>query len=79
MTTPNLVNNERGGVFQTLILIAILVGGGYYALKYFGFLGPISADTAAVTLNGGKPIAASPAGQAVQGAEAAGEVMGSGR
>ncbi len=78
MTTSNLVNNERGGVFQTLVLIAILVGGGYYALKYFGFLGPING-TSAPPLNGGKPIAASPAAQAVQGSEAAGEVMGSGR
>lgn len=77
-----VLQNQKGeGVFKLLLLAALLIGGGYFALQYFGLLGDKTSTTASSpsTLNGGQPIAGSPAGAAVQGTEAAGEVMGSGR
>lgn len=66
---------------KLLLLAALLIGGGYYALQYFGVLGGSNAPSASApsTLNGGQPIAGSMSGAAVQGSQAAGEVMGSGR
>lgn len=78
----NLQDQKGEGMFKLLLLAALLIGGGYFALQHFGVLGdntPASAPTPVAALNGGQPIASSPAGAAVQGSEAAGEVMGSGR
>jgi len=76
------VQSQKGqGLFKLLLLVAILIGG-YFALKYFGVIGSPGSNPAASapgTLNGGKPVAGSLAGAAVQGSEAAGEVLGSGR
>ena len=82
MNRTEVLNNESGeGMMKLVLLAALLIGGGYFALQYFGVLGdkPPNAASAPSTLNNGQPTAGSPAGAAVQGAEAAGEVMGSGR
>lgn len=82
MNSLRLFQNQKGeGMVKLLLLAALLIGGGYYALQYFGILGNQESNAASApsTINGGQPIAGSPAGAAVQGAEAAGEVMGSGR
>lgn len=77
------IQNQKGeGLLKLLLILAILIGGGYFALKYFGVIGGPDSNAAASapsTLNGGKSIAGSPAAAAVQGSEATGEVLGSGR
>jgi hypothetical protein len=75
--------NEKGeGMLQMIILAAILIGGGYFALQYFGFLGnntpAPNAPQAATTPTGGS-MAGSPAASAVQQSQALGELQGSGR
>ena len=82
MNRSKLLKNDQGeGAIQMILLAALLIGGGYYALQYFGFLGdkPAPAASAPSTLNGGQAIAGSPAAAAVQGAEAAGDLLSSGR
>ena len=76
------IQSEKGeGLVKLLLLAALLIGGGYFALQYFGLLGDKAPDAASApsTLNGGQPVAGSPAAAAVQGSQAAGEVLGSGR
>ncbi len=75
--------NEKGeGMLKMILLAAILIGGGYFALQYFGFLGngnpAQTAPQAAVTPTGGA-MAGSPAAAAVQQSQALGELQGSGR
>lgn len=72
--------NEKGeGMLKMIILAAILIGGGYFALQYFGFIGnnapAQTAPQAAVTPTGGS-MAGSPAAAAVQQSQALGELSG---
>ncbi len=79
---PNLRNQKGEGMVKTLLFLLILGAAGYAGYVYLWPMvsgGDTSAASAPSTLNGGKAIAGSPAGAAVQSSEAAGEVMGSGR
>lgn len=77
------VRNQKGdGLLKTLLFLLILGAAGYAGYVYLWPMvagGNRPAASAPTTINGGKPVAASPAGAAVQGSEAAGEVLGSGR
>jgi len=68
---------------KTLLILLILGAAGYAGYFYLwpmvGGGNNTPAASAPSTLNNGQPIAGSAAGAAVQGAQAAGEVMGSGR
>ena len=75
--------DQKGeGLLKMIILALVLIGGGYFALQYFGVLGNGSpaqnAPQAAATPNGGA-MAGSPAAAAVQQSQAMGELAGSGR
>jgi hypothetical protein len=77
------VRNQKGeGMVKTLLFLVILGAAGYAGYVYLWPMvtgGNAPAASAPASINGGKPIAGSPAAAAVQGSEAAGEVMGSGR
>jgi hypothetical protein len=77
------VRNQKGeGMVKALLFLVVLGAAGYAGYVY---LWPLVAGadkpaaSAPSTVNGGQPMAGSPAAAAVQGSEAAGEVMGSGR
>jgi len=73
--------NEKGeGMLVNLIMLAFLAAGAYFAFIYFWPKAGVSdkPSSATATPSGG-PIAVSPAGQQVQGAQAAGDLMGAGR
>jgi Flp pilus assembly protein TadG len=77
------VRNEKGeGLVKMLLLLALLIGGGYFALQYFGVIGDKSsaANTAQASptpaAQGGNGAGGSLAAQQVQGAAAMGELAG---
>ena len=80
------INQQGGGLAGTLIVVLLLAGlaaGVYY--YFFNGNGANPSQGASVASSGltptpaGEPKAGSMAGAAVQGAQAAGEVLGSGR
>ena len=73
---PGPLNAKGEGMIKLILVGGLLIGGGYYALKHFGLLDPAPPSAA---LKSGQPTAGSPAGAAVQGAEAAGDLLSSGR
>ena len=83
MGNRSLKLDQKGeGLLKMIILAAILIGGGYFALQYFGILGngtPAQTTPQAAATPGTAPMAGSPAAAAVQQSQALGELQGSGR
>lgn len=77
------IRNQKGeGMVKVLLFVLILGAAGYAGYVYLWPMvagGDKPAASAPSTINGGQPMSGSPAAAAVQGSEAAGEVMGSGR
>lgn len=75
--------NQKGeGLVKMILLLGILIGGGYFALQYFGVIGDKPAATATAQASptpaaqGGNGAGGSLAAQQVQGAAAMGELSG---